>query len=330
MGESVADRVAGAIVGLAVGDALGYPHEFRTVAQVRRELGPDGITDFVRVKDPHFTRPYILGPDHPPGTFTDDTQMSVCVAEALVAGGRGPRDALLDDMARRFVGWCFSPDNNRAPGEATSTACERLRDGVPRTASGVEGSKGAGANMRVVPVGLYYADPDEAAEVARQQADITHHHPAAREAAAATALAAWLLVRDVPPVAVADEVRRRCGGRSPDFDEIAGRFDAALAREPDEVLVRRDRSAVALGEGWVAEEAVFAALYCGCRAPDSFRDAVLMAANTDGDSDTVATLAGGFLGARLGLGAIPEAWRRGLERSADLHDLGRRLAAARG
>jgi ADP-ribosylglycohydrolase len=79
----------------------------------------------------------------------------------------------------------------------------------------------------------------------------------------------------------------------------------------------------------VAEEAFFAALYCVCRAPESFRDAVLLAVNTDGDSDTVATLVGGFMGARLGIGAIPAAWRRGVERSAELHDVGRRLAAAR-
>ncbi len=323
------NRVVGAIVGLAVGDALGYPHEFRTVAQVQREIGPEGITDLLRVKDPRFTRPFIVGPDHPPGTFTDDTQMSLCIAEALIAGGRGGRVELLDDMARRFVAWCFSPDNNRAPGETTATACERLRDGVNRGESGVEGKKGAGANMRVVPIGLYYADRDEVVDVARSQAEITHRHPAAREAAAATALAAWLMARDVSPAGVLAEVRHQCGGKCQDFDEIDGRFDAAIIRDPVEVLIRRERSVVALGEGWVAEEAFFAALYCVQRAPDSFRDAVLLAVNTDGDSDTIATLVGGFMGARLGIDAIPEGWRLEVERSADLHDAGLRLAAAR-
>lgn len=330
MSDRIFDRVTGGIVGLAIGDALGYPHEFRSVEQVRREIGPDGITDFIRMMDPRFTRPFIVGQDHPPGTFTDDTQMSLCVAEALIAGGHDDRDALLDDLARRFVDWCFSADNNRAPGETTCIACERLRDGVDRRESGVVGKKGAGANMRVIPVGLFYDDLDAVTEVARLQADITHRHPAALEAAAATGLAAALLMRDVPPGDVFGEVMTRCGGRSPDFDEIGSRFELALGREPREVLVKRERSAVALGEGWVAEEAFFAALYCVCRAPDSFRDAVLLAANTDGDSDTVATLVGGFVGARLGIAAIPAAWREGVERSADLHDAGRRLAAGRG
>jgi ADP-ribosylglycohydrolase len=330
MSEQIVERVVGGIVGLAVGDALGYPHEFRKTEQVRREIGPDGITDFVALKDPRYTRPFILGPDHPPGTFTDDTQMSLCVAESLIAGGHGTRDDLLDDMARRFVDWCFSADNNRAPGETTSIACERLRDGVGRDASGVAGAKGAGANMRVIPVGLFYNDPDTVAEVARLQADITHCHPAAREASAATALATFFLMRDVPPDRVLSEVRARCGGRSPDFDELEARFQQSLELEPRDVLIGRERAAAALGEGWVAEEAFFTALYCACRAPDSFRDAVLMAVNTDGDSDTIATLVGGFMGARLGLRAIPAGWRERVERSIELHDLGRRLAARRG
>jgi ADP-ribosylglycohydrolase len=114
MEGEIVDRVVGGIVGLAVGDALGYPHEFRGTEQVRRKISLDGITDFIAVQDLRFTRPIILGPEHPPGTFTDDTQMSLCIAESLIEFGHGPRDALLDDMARRFVGWCFSADNNRS------------------------------------------------------------------------------------------------------------------------------------------------------------------------------------------------------------------------
>ena len=86
----LADRIAGSIVGLAIGDALGYPHEFRTVAQVRREIGPAGLVDFVALKDRRFSRPIIVGTDHPPGTFTDDTQMSLAVAEALIVCGSEP------------------------------------------------------------------------------------------------------------------------------------------------------------------------------------------------------------------------------------------------
>ena len=47
----------GCILGLAIGDALGYPHEFRTVKQVQKEIAPEGITTFLRLQDPRFTRP---------------------------------------------------------------------------------------------------------------------------------------------------------------------------------------------------------------------------------------------------------------------------------
>jgi ADP-ribosylglycohydrolase len=60
------DRYQGCIVGLAVGDALGYPAEFRSRAQILREIGPHGITDFIAQKDRRFTRPMIIGRDHPP------------------------------------------------------------------------------------------------------------------------------------------------------------------------------------------------------------------------------------------------------------------------
>lgn len=82
-------RYVGCIVGLAVGDALGYPAEFRSRDQILAEIGPDGITDFIALADPRFTRPAFLGPSHQPGTFTDDTQMSIPITFTNLAPGYG-------------------------------------------------------------------------------------------------------------------------------------------------------------------------------------------------------------------------------------------------
>ena len=60
-----------------------------------------------------------------------------------------------------------------------------------------------------------------------------------------------------------------------------------------------------IGEGWIGEEAVALALYCILRYPDSYVDCVRRGANTDGDSDSIACIAGGIMGARLGLGSHP-------------------------
>ncbi len=318
----------GSIVGLAVGDALGYPHEFRSVAQVRRELGPEGITGFIRCKDERFTRPIIIGRDHPAGTFTDDTQMTIAVAEGLIAKGRASRDLLMGELGRRFVEWYFGPENNRAPGEATGVGCTNLRDGAPWRTAGKEGSKGCGANMRVAPIGLYFDDLDLLADIARDQALLTHRHAAAAAGSAAAALLVALARRGASPKAAHAEVAKRCAGKSPDFDAVFSRLPSAVSREPGEVLVALDASPHALGEGWIAEEAVACALYCWWRHPRDFRACVLEAANTDGDSDSIACIAGGIAGAGVGIEGIPADWVREVEKSSMLHDLGRRLARA--
>ncbi len=317
-------QVTGSIVGLAVGDALGYPAEFRSRAQLLAELGPEGITDFIRLRDPRFSRPFIIGTDHPPGTFTDDTQMSLAIAEALLAVGGDDLDALMTEVGRRFVAWSESPDNNRAPGSTCMSGCAALRRGVPWREAGVADSKGCGSAMRVAAIGLYFDDLDRVAEVARASSLLTHGHPAAVEGAAAAALMVALAARGSAPEELHRELLARCGGRSADLDARLGSVLAWLTRPPEEALAE-----AGLGEGWVAEEAVASVLYCVWRHPQSFREAVLEAVNTDGDSDSIAAITGSVMGARLGLDAIPAAWVAGVEESEALQDLGRRLWRAR-
>lgn len=67
-----------------------------------------------------------------------------------------------------------------------------------------------------------------------------------------------------------------------------------------------------LGEGWIAEEALAIAIYC-CLKASSFEEAVVMAVNHDGDSDSTGTIAGNILGAVNGLSVIPKRWLNNLE-----------------
>ncbi|PJF38425.1 MAG: hypothetical protein CUN54_10890, partial [Phototrophicales bacterium] len=64
-----------------------------------------------------------------------------------------------------------------------------------------------------------------------------------------------------------------------------------------------------IGQGWVGEEAVALALYCVLKYPDDYLACIRRGANTNGDSDSIASIAGGISGAKLGLNAIPEDWR---------------------
>jgi ADP-ribosylglycohydrolase len=321
--EITIEKFQGCVVGLAVGDALGYPHEFRRVKQVRAEIAPEGITDFLSVQDPRFSRPLIIGKKHPPGTYTDDTQMTLAVAEALIEAGDADLDALMTAMGRHFVAWADSPDNNRSPGATCMTGCANLKAGIPWDKAGVANSKGCGSAMRVAPIGLYYDDVDRMLEVARASSVLTHGHDAAVEGAAAAALSVFLALRGKGGPEIHDTIVQRCFGRSADFDACLKKLPASIGQAPDQVLVEGG-----LGESWVAEEAAASALYCFWRHPDEYRATVLEGANTEGDSDSIACIAGGISGARLGLSAIDAHWRQGVEDSEGLIDLANRLFRA--
>ena len=306
------DQFSGTMVGLAVGDALGLPTEFISRQRILERFGPQGLTDFAP------------GHGHPAGTFTDDTQMSLAVADGLLEAEGEELDELLRCISSRFVAWARSPDNDRAPGNTCLAGCRNLERGVPWRESGVADSKGCGTAMRVAPVGLrFFQDLERVAEVARATALPTHGHPAAVEGTAAAALMVALALRGASPEEIYGEILQRCGGRSEDFDACLAKVPGSLESPPEQVLARGG-----LGESWVAEEAVASALYCVWRHPDDYRAAVLEAINTDGDSDSIGAIAGSVVGARLGLGGIPGHWVEGVEETSRLQDTGLRLGRA--
>lgn len=176
------DRFRGSLLGLAIGDALGYPSEFvSSIEAIRQRFGSDGITGF------------IAAGRRAPGTFTDDTQMSIALARALVRSGRADLDTLMSVLAEEFVAWSQSPDNNRAPGGACLSGCASLRTGAPWRTAGVRESKGCGAAMRAAPIGLrFHADQEQLVRIAAAQSALTHRHPTGyASSVAAAAAVAW-------------------------------------------------------------------------------------------------------------------------------------------
>ena len=225
----------------------------------------------------------------------------------------------MEAVGRRFVTWSRSPKNDRAPGATCISGCRRLEAGLPWREAGVAESKGCGAAMRVAPIGLFLAhDRSRLLEFARASSLLTHGHPAALDAAAAVSLLVALALQKISPDRMYEELIQLPD--SPDFSACLARLPEMLKAEPAVAL-----SADGLGEGWVAEEAVVSALYCFSRSPDSFETTVLTGANTDGDSDSIACIAGSISGAFNGAEAIPEEWRTTLEESVALGGLGRRL-----
>ncbi len=319
------DGIEGSILGLAIGDALGFPAEFRRRAQIQESFGPGGLTELVAVHDARWPeRPLIVGPRHPPGTYSDDTQMTLALAEGLLETADGDAlDARMAAIARRFVTWSRADDNDRAPGNACMTGCQALARGTDWRTAGVLGSKGCGSAMRVAPIGLLYAD-DHARllELARAQALLTHRHDAATEGAAAAALLVALALDGRSPEEMYAAIMAECAPRSEDFAACLAKVPDLLDAPP--AIALGDEG---LGEAWVAEEAVASALWCFWRSPDDFAKVVLTATNTDGDSDSIACIAGGIAGARVGAGGIPERWRGGVENAEGLRALAARIGA---
>ena len=167
--------------------------------------------------------------------------------------------------------------------------------------------------MRAYPFGLMFADdPEEAASWAVEHSKMTHRDPIALAACAAMATGIALTVQAREVETVLDAMVQAARHHSPATAEMMENAlaDARKGAEPDLVL-RRLR-------GWAAHEAISAAVFVTARHPEDPRSAILESANAHGDSDSIATLGGALVGARVGIQAIPPDWIRDVERSQEL------------
>lgn len=266
-------------MGAAVGDALGMPLEF----------GPRHAEDTL-VREMRVGR-------LPPGTFTDDTEMALALAESLVA------HSTLDpeDLARRFVDWYQA-----GPGDVgvhTAAVLQRIGQSQPwqvavtAVQAAQPDSAGNGSVMRCWPVALArHADPERLLYESRLQSRITHPHRECVEGAVFVNAAIAALIGAMSIEAA--------------FAYALGQVDfPGEARSVIEGASHRSRSELA-NSGWVRhtlESAVW-----GLSSTESFEEAVVQVVNLGRDADTAGAVAGALAGAAYGLSAIPARWRAGL------------------
>jgi ADP-ribosyl-[dinitrogen reductase] hydrolase len=262
MDAMMRERARGCAVGAAVGDALGMPLEFgsrRTPDRMVREMRSGRL---------------------PAGTFTDDTEMALALAESLLA--HEPLDPA--DLAERFVAWYEAgPEDigyqtrlvlhEISRGAEWDQACRVIYRAYPDSA-------GNGSVMRCWPVALAeWEDLDRLLDDSRRQSEVTHRHP--------ECLAACAFVNTV-----IYELR------------------LAIRSAPDKVREQLPSS------GWVrhtVESAVWGLLTTG-----AFEEVIVQVANLGGDADSAAAVAGALAGAAYGLEAIPPEWRESLRGSYPL------------
>lgn len=301
----------GTMLGLACGDALGYEVEFSSVEDMKRRFGPKGITSLEQVA--------VDGVAY----FSDDTQMSLAVAHGLVAAGPGATpESSAPHVAREFVQWSQHPvGGHRAPGGACMAGCRRLATGTPWEHGGGLNDGGCGAVMRAAPYALrWWNDPALAVEAAVRHGCMTHRHPLSLAACAAfvTAMHHALHARTwttgwEAAIAAAEEYDHKTAGMlSVDYGVAR-----ALRASDDRVRLDSVKDALNRRQGWAGHEAICAALFCFATAR-SYTDAVALAANSPGDSDSIACITGALAGAYWGVEGIPSEWVQLIERRSEL------------
>jgi len=281
-------RAQACLLGAAVGDALGATVEFLTPSEIRARHGVHR-----RIRGGGWLRLR-------PGQVTDDTEMSLCLARALVrVGGWDPSAA-----AEEFAHWLRS-----GPVDVGSTCARGIRRYLhfkTLTAPPCEWDAGNGAVMRVAPAALFSVGDDSLLErVAVEQARLTHNHPLSDAACVAVGRLVHLGLRGAPA------------------RELLAVAQALESVHPSFAF----RSGPGPAGGFVGDtlRAVFHSLF----TTTSFEQCLVRVVNLGGDADTTGTIAGAVAGALYGLEGLPRQWTRRLGKDVreELLRLGAKLVA---
>ena len=310
-GVNYSEKIKSVLFGVAVGDALGVPVEFYSRQNIRK----NPVTDMIGYGT------YNL----PPGTFSDDSSLTFCLAEALT------KDFDLKAIGQNFVKWCYNnywtPRGNVFDiGIATRQAIDRLAIGErPDLAGGFDvSSNGNGSLMRISPLLFYLLDKpiNERYEITKQVSSITHGH-----------------IRSVIACFYYLEFARQLFAQKDKFEiyknlqtEIANHL-TSLSINPTEVAMFDRLLKQNIHE--LKEESIFtsgyvlhtleASIWC-LLTTDTYKDAVMKAVNLGEDTDTTGAVTGGLAGLLYGIDNIPLNWIKQIARHDDIEELADRLS----
>jgi ADP-ribosylglycohydrolase len=349
-------RHAGCLLGGAIGDALGAPVEFLSLQQIRETFGPLGIRHYA----PAWGRLAAITDDTQMMLFTAEGLLRAWVRHQM--RGIGPVFGSVTDYA--YARWMrtqgeragFDPSSEdvspagwlighpelfaqRAPG---MTCLSALRDKRRAGEAAVNDSKGCGGVMRAAPVGMLSAalqpgggqthERDRITfELGCEIAGLTHGHRLGQLPAGYLAVLVSALIYGV----AWKEAHQRAMRTLPPRNSLAAPLIKLLRKAVDLAHTRplRPECVTLLGQGWVAEEALAIAVYCAGSvlagadvAGDAFDQAVILAVNHDGDSDSTGAITVNIVGAALGRQAIAAEWLEPLELRGVIEDMAADLA----
>ena len=315
------EQARAALLGLAVGDALGVPVEFAPRAARRQ----DPVTD-MRAYGTH---------RQPAGTWSDDSSLTFCLAENLARPGGRSGAPDLADFARRSINWLYqsywtATGETFDVGNATRTAIDRLQRGIEPTEAGPDSEydNGNGALMRILPLVFHDTwraeelDLDAAWTLTENVASVTHGHPRSTLGCFLYQLVARGLLAGLTP-AEACAAMRAIANPWLENGSISAvvqgkRYAATLSGE----LFKLEEDQIS-SSGYVVHT-LEAALWCLLKH-ETYAATVLAAVNLGDDTDTTGAVAGGLAGLAYGEAGIPAEWLAGLARRADIEGLAGRL-----
>lgn len=280
----------GCLLGTALGDSLGLPFERM----------PPGRVD--RVNALPLSQRLLFGR----GMCSDDTEHTCLVAQSLIESGHDLQ-RFAERLAGRLRWWLLGLP--AGVGMAPLRAGIRLWLGYPPARSGVW-SAGNGAAMRSAVIGVWAGEDDAlAGALVRIASELTHRDPRAFRAARIVARAAHLAASgQVPAPAEAPAVfRDLCAGD----EELAGLVTLAAASAASGESARTFTTRSFAGDGGVSgycHHTVACALQIWLRLPGDFEGVIAEAVSCGGDTDTVAAIVGGIVGAGVGADALPAHW----------------------
>lgn len=306
------NTIHAALFGVAIGDALGVPAEFED----RETLKLKPVIDYEGYKS-H---------DQPPGTFSDDSSLTFCLAESLM------NEYDLQKVARKFIAW-YREGYWTARGEVfdigmtTRRAIERLERNIrPDLAGDFEPeNNGNGSLMRIMPLLFYIRDMsiENRYAITKEVSSITHGHIRSVIACFYYLEFSRCLLngmdKHIAYAQTASIVYAFITQQGIIANEIS-LFDPLLKED----IAQYDIDTIP-SSGYVINT-LKASIWCFMNT-DSYEKAVLAAVNLGSDADTTAAVTGGLAGLYYGYEHIPEKWKNGLHRNEDIYNLCEKLAA---
>ena len=299
-------RAAGALYGLAIGDALGMPTQMLPREQITARYGRV-LTGFHSAPADH---PLAAG--MPAGSVTDDTEQALLLAQLLIDGA-GTIDA--SELARRLAAW---EDDMRDRGSldllgpSTKLAIERVLAGTPLDEVGRQGTTN-GAAMRITPIGIAFPtkDLDTLVDHVVEASELTHNTGVALAGAAAVAAAvsagidgaSVLEAIELAVIAARQAAKRGFWVAAADVAERIV-WATQLVRGAD-VEQACERVNLLVGTSLATQESVPAAFALLATSPDDPWQATRLAASIGGDCDTIAAITGAIAGACHGAESFP-------------------------